>query len=101
MLGEAMRKKLTTRALNSWLKNHDRWSAQGDAITRTYSFSSFRSAIVFVNRVATIADELNHHPDIAVRYTKVDLRLSSHDAGGVTERDLGLAERIDVATSAR
>ena len=64
-------------------------------------FPSFRSAIVFVNRVATIADEEGHHPDIQIRYDRVSLHLWSHDAGGVTERDLKLAERIDFATSAR
>ena len=61
----------------------------------------FRNAIVFVNRVATIADEQKHHPEITVRYDQVWLKLWSHDAGGVTERDLKLAERIDFATSAR
>jgi 4a-hydroxytetrahydrobiopterin dehydratase len=55
---------------------------------------------VFVNRVAGLADERDHHPDIDIRYDTVKLRLSSHDAGGVTERDLALAQAIDHSTSA-
>jgi 4a-hydroxytetrahydrobiopterin dehydratase len=55
---------------------------------------------VFVNRVASLADELNHHPDIDIRYTAVLLTLSTHSAGGLTELDLKVAERVDFATSA-
>ena len=60
-----------------------------------------RDSIVFVNRIASIADDLNHHPDIDIRYSKVHLTITTHDSGGVTENDLALAEKIDFATSAR
>lgn len=93
--------KLPKEVIEAWAAAHPRWRFRDGAILKEYSFGSFRSAIVFVNRVATIADELNHHPDISVRYDRVLLRMWSHDAGGVTERDLNLAERIDFATSAR
>ena len=93
--------KLTKEEIEGWTAVHSRWQFRDDSIRKRYTFPSFRSAVVFVNRVATIADDLDHHPDISIRYDKVFLRLASHDAGGVTERDLKLAERIDFATSAR
>ena len=96
-----MAEKLPTEAIESWMAARSRWQVRDGAIRKTYAFPSFRSAIVFVNRVATIADEVDHHPDIDIRYNRVSLGLWSHDAGGVTERDLKLAERIDFATSAR
>ena len=96
-----MAQKLGPKEIEAWTAARPRWRFRDGAIHKEYAFQSFRSAIVFVNRVATIADELNHHPDIDVRYDKVILRMWSHDAGGVTQRDLNLAERIDFATSAR
>ena len=96
-----MAEKLSPEEVENWTAVHPRWKHHDDAIRKTFTFDTFRSAIVFVNRVATIADEVDHHPDIAIRYDRVSLRLWSHDAGGVTERDLKLAERIDFATSAR
>ena len=96
-----MKDKLPPDQIESWATTRVRWKLRDDAIVKEYRFQSFRSAIVFVNRVATIADELDHHPEITIRYDRVVLRMWSHDAGGVTERDLKLAERIDFATSPR
>ncbi|RMH15246.1 MAG: 4a-hydroxytetrahydrobiopterin dehydratase [Gemmatimonadetes bacterium] len=96
-----MATKLNDESIESWLTRREGWSRDGDRLVKEYRFDSFRDSIVFVNRVATIADELDHHPDIDVRYDRVSLSLSSHDAGGITDRDLKLAERIDFATSAR
>ena len=96
-----MVKKLPQHEIEGWVATHPRWQYREGRIRKKYTFPSFRSAIVFVNRIATIADELNHHPDIAVRYDEVVLTVSTHDAGGVTEKDFKLAERIDFATSAR
>ncbi|MDE0032016.1 MAG: 4a-hydroxytetrahydrobiopterin dehydratase [Deltaproteobacteria bacterium] len=96
-----MADKLSRSQIEEWIAAHSRWKFRDNAIRKHYMFPSFRSAIVFVNRVATIADEEGHHPDIQIRYDRVSLHLWSHDAGGVTERDLKLAERIDFATSAR
>ncbi len=93
--------KLPLKDIEAWVATHPKWHYRDEAIHKKYTFPTFRSAIVFVNRVATIADELNHHPDIDVRYNSVSLGMTTHDAGGVTEKDLGLAERIDFATSAR
>ena len=93
--------RLPQQEIDGWIASHPTWRFRDGAISKKYTFPSFRSAIVFVNRVATIADELNHHPDIGVRYNEVVVAVSTHDAGGVTEKDFKLAERIDFATSAR
>ncbi len=71
------------------------WQQQGNAIERTFEFPGFPAAIGFVNQVAGLAEAANHHPDITVNYNKVKLVLSSHDSGGVTERDIALAGRIN------
>lgn len=96
-----MVKSLPQHEIEGWIATHPGWRFREGAIGKKYTFPSFRSAIVFVNRVATIADELNHHPDISVKYNEVWLAVSTHDVGGVTEKDFKLAERIDFATSAR
>lgn len=71
------------------------WELAGRAIRKLYRFPSFERAMAFVNRVAALAEELNHHPDFLIQYDKVTLTLSSHDAGGLTARDFRLATRID------
>jgi 4a-hydroxytetrahydrobiopterin dehydratase len=70
------------------------WERRGGAICRTFSFADFARAMDFVNRVAALAEAMDHHPDIDIRYSKVTLTLSTHDAGGLTDRDLALAEKI-------
>jgi 4a-hydroxytetrahydrobiopterin dehydratase len=75
------------------------WSRRGDALQKTYRFRTFRAGIDFVNRAAAIADRVDHHPDIDIRYTKILCSLSTHDAGGITQKDLTLAGELDsVAT---
>lgn len=96
-----MAKKISKDEINGWADARAGWKVREDAIRKRFVFPSFRDSIVFVNRVATLADEHDHHPDIDVRYDKVFVTLSTHDAGGVTRKDLNLAERIDFATSAR
>jgi len=71
------------------------WELQGDAIRRRYQFKDFKESMAFVNRVAELAERADHHPDILIEYNKVTLTLSSHDAGGLTERDFALARSID------
>lgn len=93
--------KLNDASIADWIAGHTGWSREGDTLTRTYAFPSFRDSIVFVNRVATLADEADHHPDIDVRYDRVRIGLSTHDAGGITDKDTALAEQIDFATSTR
>ncbi len=95
-----MAEKLNNESVQGWLKGHKGWSRKSNRLIKDYRFPSFRDAIVFVNRVATLADDAKHHPDIDIRYSQVRLILTTHDAGGISEQDLSLAERIDFATSA-
>jgi 4a-hydroxytetrahydrobiopterin dehydratase len=71
------------------------WSRRGDALTKTFTFAKFADGIAFVDRIAVAADAANHHPDIDIRYTKIAISLSTHDAGGITEADLKLAKEIE------
>lgn len=71
------------------------WQQLPGAIRRIYEFSSFADAMKFANRVADLAEAADHHPDLLVQYRRVTVTLSSHDAGGITERDVRLARRID------
>jgi 4a-hydroxytetrahydrobiopterin dehydratase len=92
--------KLNTESVRGWLEQREGWKRRSNKLTKEFKFPSFRNSIVFVNRIATLADNLNHHPDIDIRYSTVTITLSTHDAGGITDKDLGLAEQIDFATSA-
>jgi 4a-hydroxytetrahydrobiopterin dehydratase len=71
----------------------DGWIDSRDALERTFELPSFPEAIGFVNRVADLAEEANHHPDLAISYRKVTVRWTTHSAGGITERDHELAAR--------
>ena len=70
------------------------WTRDGEAIQRTWRFADFKAAMIFVNGVAALAEKANHHPDVAIHYNEVTLRLWSHDAGGVSRRDFDLARKI-------
>jgi len=91
--------KLTSDSIKSWVASHKGWKRSANRITKEFVFPSFRDSIVFVNRVASVADHYNHHPDIDVRYSKVTISLTTHDAGGITNKDIDVAEQIDFATS--
>ena len=67
----------------------------GKALTRTFKFADFSEAFAFLARVALHAEKVDHHPEFTSVWNRVDFRLTSHDAGGVTERDIKLAEAID------
>ncbi|MBW4025781.1 4a-hydroxytetrahydrobiopterin dehydratase [Acidipila rosea] len=73
------------------LKSIPGWELSGQEIVRQFTFDDFEQAMAFVNRVARKAEAAGHHPDIDIRYNKVRLGLVSHDAGGLTERDIELA----------
>jgi 4a-hydroxytetrahydrobiopterin dehydratase len=86
---------LSETEVNRGLASLPKWQLQGDTIIRDFSFADFAAAMVFVNQVAEKAEAAGHHPDIDIRWNKVRLALSSHDAGGLTEKDLSLAATID------
>lgn len=73
------------------------WARRGSALTKTYTFPTFAAGIAFVGRVADIADAMEHHPDIDIRYTRVTLNLSTHEPKGITRLDVTLADRIEKA----
>ena len=70
------------------------WDYVDGQLTRTFEFGSFLDAIAFVERVARAAETADHHPDIDIRYSSVRMAVSSHDVGGITDRDFGLAETV-------
>ncbi len=71
------------------------WSRKGAVLQKTYHFADFPAGIAFLARVAEVAEALQHHPDIDVRYTRVTFLLSTHDSGGITAKDFELATRIE------
>ena len=81
--------------LNAWIKKIPEWDLEDKSVTRAVEFDSFSEAIDFVNDVAEIAEDAQHHPDIDVRYTRVTLTLTTHDKGGLTAADFEMAGRID------
>ncbi len=81
--------------LRSALKKCPEWDYEKNAITRTVEFEEFNDAIDFVNDLAEIVEEAQHHPEIIIRHSKVTLRLTTYDAGGVTNLDIELAQRVD------
>ena len=76
------------------------WSRKSDTLVKSYHFAAFPDGIAFIARVAQIAESMNHHPDIDIRYTKVHFALSTHDEGGITIKDLALAKAIEELAAA-
>lgn len=71
------------------------WKYQDKTIQKQFEFSNFLESVAFVNKVAPIAEEMGHHPDLLIQYSKVTVTLTTHDSGGVTQKDLDLAMKID------
>lgn len=86
--------KLSATQIKTALAAVPDWKKQGNTITRTFQFKDFPAAIKFVNAVAKLAEKSWHHPDIDIRWNKVTLTLTTHDAGGLTERDFKLAKQF-------
>jgi len=87
--------RLTEDGIRAALAQAPDWSELNGAIQRTFQFKDFPESMRFVNRVADVAEADQHHPDILIRWNKVTLTLSTHDASGITEKDFGLAKKID------
>ncbi|MCL4743024.1 MAG: 4a-hydroxytetrahydrobiopterin dehydratase [Phycisphaerales bacterium] len=90
-----MTTKLSESEIQEALASTPEWSEVSGAIQRTYDFTDFVQAMRFVNRVADYAEKAQHHPDILVRYNKVTISVSTHDAGGITAKDFALAKAVD------
>jgi 4a-hydroxytetrahydrobiopterin dehydratase len=89
--------QLDLEDIASALKSLEGWEFENDAIAKEWTFENFREAIAFTNTVADMANEADHHPDIAINYNHVRLTLSTHSEGGVTEKDVALARTIEAA----
>jgi 4a-hydroxytetrahydrobiopterin dehydratase len=87
--------KLERQRVAEQLQKLSNWTLQGDQIERLFVLENFVDAMIFVNKVAEIAEEEGHHPDIRILYNRVTLTLSTHDAGGLTQKDFQMAHRID------
>ncbi len=87
-------KTFTQAEIEAQLPTLHGWSFDGKKLTRSWTFPDFLGAMAFVNRVAPIAEEAQHHPDIDIRYNQVTLGLISHDANGITNRDISMAKHI-------
>jgi 4a-hydroxytetrahydrobiopterin dehydratase len=94
-------KKLKAAQIKSALATAPEWSRRGAAISRTFQFKDFPAAVKFVNAAAKLAEQAWHHPDIDIRWNKVTLTLTTHDAGGLTEKDFTLARKFDRLPAAR
>jgi 4a-hydroxytetrahydrobiopterin dehydratase len=101
LISGTMPKPLSESEIKSRLLELNGWKHEGDFITKTFEFDTFTNGIQFINRLARVAEEKKHHPDIHVRYTTVKLAIQTHSAGGITKKDFDLAaslERIPVAS---
>jgi 4a-hydroxytetrahydrobiopterin dehydratase len=89
--------KLTPEGRVSALARVSSWNIVDgrDAIQRSFKFADFNAAFGFMTRAALVAEKLDHHPEWSNVYNRVDVTLSTHDAGGLTERDIKLAEAMD------
>lgn len=87
--------KLSETEVTKQLERSPEWTELSGEITRTFQFDDFKQAMAFVDRVAEYAEKAQHHPDIMIRYNKVTLTVSTHDAGGITSQDFELAEFCD------
>jgi len=90
-----MRTRLTDQEITREMARLTGWSHEGESLRKTYVLPTFADAVVFVNRVAGVADGMDHHPDIDIRYNRVSFTLSTHSAGGLTALDFDLANRIE------
>ena len=86
---------LPTKQIKLHLQAIPNWSKRAKTILRTFKFEGFLIGIEFVNRIAKRAQKLNHHPDIDIRFNQVTLTLTTHDEGGITEKDFTLAKQCD------
>jgi len=86
---------LTDNEIQTKLQSLSNWTQDGKTITTTKKFDGFPSAIAFVNKLVDPAEAAGHHPDLSISYNKVTISLSTHDAGGLTQKDFDMAKQIE------
>jgi len=87
--------KMNDELIEAALDKRAEWSLVGGQIQRTFQFGDFLGSMAFVQKVAEYAERVQHHPDVLIRYNRVTLTVSTHDAGGITQKDFDLAEETD------
>ncbi|GEM_PF-387527 len=90
-----MTTKLSVEETRNHMATVPGWQLWGSAIARSYTFGTFAKAMDFVNKVARLAEEADHHPDISISYTRVTLTLTTHAVSGLSEKDFSMAAKID------
>ncbi|MEO6778140.1 MAG: 4a-hydroxytetrahydrobiopterin dehydratase [Gemmatimonadaceae bacterium] len=101
MSGTERPERLSDIAVQRGLGSLPGWSRKGDVLSKTFQFETFPAGIAFIGRVAKSAESAQHHPDIDIRYTKITCALTTHDSGGITQKDLDMAQEIESAVAAR
>jgi 4a-hydroxytetrahydrobiopterin dehydratase len=91
--------RLSDEEIDERLAELDGWKREGEAIQRTFELGDFKGSVDFVNRLTPEAEDMNHHPDLAISWNQVTVTITTHSEGGLTENDFELARRI--ATLAR
>ena len=86
--------KLSAATIDKKLAELEQWSLRSDKLYRKFVFADFVEAFGFMSRVALLAERMDHHPEWSNVYNRVEIHLTTHDAGGITERDFDLAQRI-------
>lgn len=94
-----MAAKLNEAAIAARLDALNGWARAGDEIRKTFQLASFPAAIAFVTHVGFLAEAAGHHPDIDIRWRSVTLALTTHDAGGLTDKDFDLAAQVEALSS--
>ena len=92
--------RLNAKQITAKLAVLSEWTKSGGVIQRTFAFADFVQSMRFVDKVAAEAERVQHHPDIMVRYSKVTLALSTHDVGGISEKDFDFAACADALFAA-
>ncbi len=90
---------MTDKEIQQKLAELNGWRLDGNAIKKSWQFRDFSEAMRFINKVAELAEKHDHHPELFNVYNRVELRFSTHDAGGLTEKDFAIAKAIDELTS--
>lgn len=89
------RRKLTENEIKSALAEMTGWTLEGGQITKTFEFPTYLAGATFVGAIAHLAEAMDHHPDLDLRYQKLRVALNTHDVGGISPLDFELARRIE------
>ena len=93
--------KATSAEIDHFLQCHKNWTTADGTLQRTFTFRNFREAFGFMTEVALVAERSNHHPEWRNIYNRITVQLTTHDAGGITEKDFDLANHMDSIASRR